>query len=241
MASAARFIQDAAKHSKTQDKSGSPLNPHHPIPIMSNGSVFGITTSRDQAYCLVDQLKSANFANNAISALFADKSASHDFAHEMNTKATDGAVTGGVIGGALGWIAVISALALPGVGSFIAAGPIIAALSVAAIGATVGGLAGGLIGLGIPDLETKRFKGRLKGGRILISVHTENADEIARARGIFTQAGAEDIAATDEAGTSDDGGSAARLIPSDESLLQESQTTPSVSDPTDSLIGARVL
>ena len=172
---------------------------------MSKKSVFCIATSRDQAERIVDQLKSANFSNNDISALFSDKSTSHTFAHEKHTKAPEGAVagagTGGVLGGALGWIAGIGALAIPGVGPFIAAGPIIAALSGAAIGATVGGIAGGLIGLGIPEIEAKRYEGRLKEGNILISVHTESSEEITRAKDIFTKAGAQDICTTGEAST----------------------------------------
>lgn len=169
---------------------------------MSNKSVFCISTSRDQADHIVDELKIANFSNNDISALFADKSTSHDFAHEKNTKAPEGAVvgvgTGGVVGGALGWIAGIGALAIPGVGPFIAAGPIIAALSGAAIGATVGGIAGALIGLGIPEIEAKRYEGKLKDGNILISVHTEDSAEITRAKEIFTKSGAQDICTTGE-------------------------------------------
>jgi hypothetical protein len=172
---------------------------------MSKKSVFCIATSRHQADNIVEQLKNANFSNNDISALFADKGTSHDFAHEKNTKAPEGAVTGavtgGVVVGALGWIAGIGALAIPGVGPFIAAGPIIAALSGAAIGATVGGIAGGLIGLGIPELEAKRYEGKLKEGNILISVHTDNSGEISEAKDIFTKAGAEDICVTGEAST----------------------------------------
>ena len=172
---------------------------------MSKKSVFCIATARSQADEIVDQLKFANFSNSDISALFADKDTGHDFAHEKNTKAPEGAVTGagtgGVIGGALGWIAGIGALAIPGVGPFIAAGPIVAALSGAAIGAAVGGIAGGLIGLGIPELEARRYEGKIKAGNILISVHTENAKEIARAKDIFIQAGAQDICATGEAST----------------------------------------
>ena len=137
--------------------------------------------------------------------MFADKGTSHDFAHEKHTKAPEGAVTGavtgGVVGGALGWIAGIGALAIPGVGPFIAAGPIIAALSGAAIGAAGGGIAGGLIGLGIPELEAKRYEGKIKEGNILISVHTDNSAEISRAKDIFTKAGAEDICTTGEAST----------------------------------------
>jgi hypothetical protein len=174
---------------------------------MSKKSVFCIANSRSQADQIVERLKFANFSNNDISALFADKDTTHDFAHEKNTKAPEGAVTGastgGVVGGALGWIAGIGALAIPGVGPFIAAGPIIAALSGAAIGAAVGGVAGGLIGLGIPELEAKRYEGKIKEGNILISVHTENSDEIARAKDIFTKAGAQDICTTGEASTPD--------------------------------------
>ena len=172
---------------------------------MSKKSVFCISTSRHQAELIVDQLKAANFSNNDISVLFADKGTSHDFAYEKHTKAPEGAVigggTGGVIGGALGWIAGIGALAIPGVGPFIAAGPIIAALSGAAIGAAVGGVAGGLIGLGIPELEAKRYEGKIKEGNILISVHTEKSAEITRAKDIFTQAGGADICTTGESST----------------------------------------
>ena len=170
---------------------------------MSNKSVFCIASSRDQAERIVDQLKMEHFSNNDISVLFPDKGTSRDFAHEKSTKAPEGAVagagTGGVIGGALGWIAGIGALAIPGVGPFIAAGPIIAALSGAAVGAAVGGIAGGLIGLGIPEIEAKRYEGKVKAGNLLISVHTENGAEITKAKDIFTKAGAQDICTTGEA------------------------------------------
>lgn len=175
---------------------------------MSKKSVFCIATSRGLADRIVDQLKAASFSNNDISVLFPDKGTTRDFAHEKNTKAPEGAVagasTGGVIGGALGWIAGIGALAIPGVGPFIAAGPIIAALSGAAVGAAVGGIAGGLIGLGIPELEAKRFEGKVKAGNLLISVHTESSEEISRAKDIFDKAGAEDICVTGEASTPKD-------------------------------------
>ncbi len=172
---------------------------------MSKKSVFCIASSRDQADRIVDSLKNANFSNNDISVLFPDKTTTRDFAHTKSTKAPEGAVTGagtgGVIGGALGWIAGIGALAIPGVGPFIAAGPIIAALSGAAIGAAAGGIAGGLIGLGIPEIQAKRYEGKIKEGNILISVHTESSDEIKRAKEIFTQAAAQDICSTGESST----------------------------------------
>ena len=170
---------------------------------MSMKSEICIATSRGQADRIVDQLKASNFSNNDISVLFPDKGSTRDFAHEKNTKAPEGAVagasTGGVIGGALGWIVGIGALAIPGVGPFIAAGPILAALSGAALGAAAGGIAGGLIGLGIPELEAKRYEGKVKEGNILLSVHTENSEEITKAKDIFTKAGAQDICTTGEA------------------------------------------
>jgi len=172
---------------------------------MSKKSVFCIATSREQADRIVDQLKIANFSNNDISVLFPDKDTTRDFAHEKNTKAPEGAAagagTGGVVGGALGWIAGIGALAIPGVGPFVAAGPIMAALGGAAIGAAAGGIAGALIGMGIPELEAKRYEGKVKAGNLLISVHTESSDEIKRAKQIFTNAGAQDICTTGEAST----------------------------------------
>jgi hypothetical protein len=175
---------------------------------MSKKSVFCIATSRHQADHIVDQLKNANFFNNDISVLFPDKGTTRDFAHETHTKAPEGAATGagtgGVLGGALGWVAGIGALAIPGVGPFIAAGPIMAALSGAAVGAAVGGIAGGLIGLGIPEIEAKRYEGKIKEGNILISVHTENSEEITRAKDIFTKAGAQDICSTGEAAAAKD-------------------------------------
>jgi hypothetical protein len=171
---------------------------------MSNKSVFCIATSRSQAEYIVDCLKTQTFSNNDISVLFPDKDTTRDFAHEKHTKAPEGAVTGasagGVIGGALGWIAGIGALAIPGVGPFIAAGPIVAALSGVAIGGALGGITGALVGLGIPEFEAKRYEGKIKEGNILISVHATNNEEVDEAKEIFTKAGAHDICTTGESG-----------------------------------------
>ena len=170
---------------------------------MSKKSVFCIATNPAQADLIVDRQKNANFFNNDISVLFPDSGTTRDFAHEKSTKAPEGiatgAGTGGAVGGALGWLAGIGALAIPGVGPFVAAGPILAALSGAAVGATVGGIAGGLVGLGIPELEAKRYEGKIKEGNILLSVHTEDANEIKAAERIFKEAGAQDICSTGEA------------------------------------------
>jgi hypothetical protein len=166
-------------------------------------SVFCITTTETQAANIVSRLQSAGFSNNDISVLFPDKGTSRDFAHEKNTKAPEGAATGatagGVVGGALGVLAGIGLLAIPGLGPFIAAGPIMAGLSGIAAGATVGGIAGALIGLGIPELEAKRYEGKIKGGNILISAHAENSDQVKRAKEVFEAAGATDISTGGEA------------------------------------------
>ena len=164
---------------------------------MSKKSVFCIAATNAQADFIVEQLKSAGFSNNDISVLFPDKETTRDFAHEKNTKAPEGAVTGAGTGGVIGG-------AIPGVGPFIAAGPIMAALSGAALGATVGGIAGALIGLGIPELEAKRYEGKIRSGNILIAVHAEDSDDIRRARDIFHEAKAEDISTAGEAATAHD-------------------------------------
>ena len=166
-------------------------------------SVLCITKTESQAIAIVDRLKTAGFSPHDISVLFPDKAGTKDFAHEQHTKAPEGATTGagtgGVLGGALGWLVGIGALAIPGLGPFIAAGPILAALSGAAAGAALGGVTGALIGMGIPEYEAKRYEGKIKEGNMLISVHAEDSTERDRAKTIFEQAGAEDISYTEEA------------------------------------------
>jgi hypothetical protein len=169
-------------------------------------AVMCIVQTRAAAESIVSQLQAAGFSNNDISVLLPNKQGTKDFAHEHNTKAPEGAVAGagagGALGGTLGLLAGIGALAIPGVGPFIAAGPLMAALSGVAAGAAVGGIAGGLIGLGIPEIEAKRYEGKIRGGNLLISVHAESADERKRAETIFKTAHAEDICATTEASVS---------------------------------------
>lgn len=166
-------------------------------------SVFGILTSRQQAEGVVDKLKAAGFSNEDISVLFPDTSGTKDFAYEQETKAPEGAATGVgtgfIVGGVLGWLAGIGSLAIPGIGPFIAAGPIMAALSGAAVGTAIGGIAGALIGMGIPEYEAKRYEAKLKEGNILISIHADNGDEADRAKDILEAAHAEDVATSGEA------------------------------------------
>jgi hypothetical protein len=165
-------------------------------------SVFGLVDNETQAERLVEEFRAAGFSNNDISVLFPDKSGTRDFAHEQHTKAPEGAAagagTGGVIGGVLGWLAGIGSLAIPGVGPFIAAGPIMAALAGAGVGATVGGLTGALIGMGIPEYEAKMYEGKIKEGNILVAVHSEHSDERKRAKEIFERVGAHDVSYTEE-------------------------------------------
>jgi hypothetical protein len=165
-------------------------------------SVVTLAPSDAIAHKIVDRIRIEGIPSNSVSVLFPDKSTTKDFAHEKHTKAPEGATagvtTGGVLGGALGWLVGIGSLAIPGVGPFIAAGPILAALSGAAIGATVGGITGTLIGLGFPEFEAKRYEGKIKDGRILISVEASDGKAVSLIKDIFKQEGGEDIAAVGE-------------------------------------------
>jgi len=168
-----------------------------------NTAAFGIYPNRAQVENAVDALKLAGFRNTDISVLFPANVGTKDFATEKHTKAPEGATTGAgtgaVVGGALGWLAGIGALAIPGLGPFIAAGPIMAALAGAGVGGTVGGIVGALVGMGIPEYEAKRYEGRIKSGGILLSVHCDNSEWTKKAKEILENTGAEDVSSTGEA------------------------------------------
>ena len=170
---------------------------------MSKKAVFCIAKTEMQAESIVAELKRSGFSNNDISALFPDKKGTRDFAHEKNTKAPEGATTGagagGVLGGTLGWLVGIGALAIPGVGPLIAAGPIVAALAGAGAAGATGGLVGGLIGAGIPEVEAKRYAGRVREGAYLVSVHCEDSKWAKKAEEILEATGGKDVAKTSEA------------------------------------------
>jgi hypothetical protein len=165
--------------------------------MASNKAVIGLVPTQQQAENIVDGLQKAGFSKNDISALFPDKQGTRDFAHEQNTKAPEGAVVGvsagGAIGGTIGLLAGIGALAIPGLGPFIAAGPIMAALSGAAAGAAVGGITGALVGMGIPELEAKQYESKVAGGNILLSVHVEDSAQRDRAKALLESGGAVDV------------------------------------------------
>jgi len=170
-------------------------------------SVICLVPDTMRAQAVVNDLRAAGFSNNNISVLLPDKTGTRDFAHEHGTKAPEGAVAGagagGAIGGTLGWLVGIGSLAIPGLGPFIAAGPILAALSGAAVGAAVGGITGALIGMGVPEFEAKQYEGKLKAGNVLISVHTETSRDVDRAKEILERHKADNISVTSEASVPD--------------------------------------
>jgi len=165
-------------------------------------AVYGIVSTSEQASVVVRHLREAGFTRDDISVLLPDKKGTRDFAHEKNTKAPEGAAAGGVagmgIGAVLGWLAGVGSLAIPGAGPLIAAGPIMAALSGAAVGGATGGVVGALVGLGVPEYEAKRYDGKIRGGNALVSVHTESSREQRRAKKILEKAGAADISSSTE-------------------------------------------
>lgn len=168
-----------------------------------NTAAFGLYPDQASVSEAVNALKHAGFRNIDISVLFPENIGSKDFGHEKHTKAPEGAVagasSGAIIGGALGWLAGIGALAIPGIGAFVAAGPIVAMLSGIGVGGTVGGFTGALIGVGIPEYEAKRYEGRIRNGGILLSVHCDNSDWIKRAKAVLEHTGANDISTSGEA------------------------------------------
>src|SRR5277367_4861926 len=166
-------------------------------------AVFGIYQNEKQTERAVEDLLAAGFSNDNISVLLPDNEGTRDFAHDKGTKAPEGTAagvtTGGVIGGALGLLAGIGVLAIPGIGVFIAAGPIMSALAGLGVGGTVGGVIGALVGMGIPEYEAKRYEGHIKAGGILLSVHCDTSEKVAGAKDLLKHTGAQDIASSTEA------------------------------------------
>jgi hypothetical protein len=169
-----------------------------------NTAAYGLYSDRVQVEEAIDAFVKARFRPEDISVLFPDNEGTKDFAHEKNTKAPEGTAAGvgagGAIGGTLGLLVGIGALAIPGLGPFIAAGPIMAALAGMGAGGAVGGLVGALVGMGIPEYEAKRYDGRVRKGGILVSVHCDSSEWVSRAKDILKRTGAEDIASAGEAG-----------------------------------------
>lgn len=170
---------------------------------MKNRAVYGIYRDRAQTENAVDRFIAAGFRSEDISVLLPENVGTKDFAHEKHTKLPEGTATGatagGVVGGTLGLLAGIGALAIPGLGPFIAAGPIMGALAGVGAGGVVGGIVGALVGMGVPEYEAKRYEGRIKSGGALLSVHCDNSDWTKRAKMVLEETGAEDISSTSEA------------------------------------------
>jgi hypothetical protein len=168
-----------------------------------NTAVYGICPDRTMAENAVDRLLAQGFRNEDISVMLQDNVGTKDFAHEKHTKAPEGTATGAAagatVGGTLGLLAGIGALAIPGLGPFIAAGPIMATLAGIGSGGLVGGIVGALVGMGIPEYEAKRYEGRIKEGGVLLSVHCDNSDWVGKAKSFLKETGAEDISSTGEA------------------------------------------
>ena len=171
--------------------------------MAKNTAVFGIYSDYDTLETAVQTLKDAGFRNTDVSLLCSENVGTKDFTHVKATKVpegvTAGAVSGAAIGGALGWLLGIGAIAIPGAGPLIAAGPVVAALAGVGTGGTLGGLTGALVGLGIPEYEAKRYEGRVRKGGILLSVHCDDSQWTKKAKQILQKTGADDIAATGEA------------------------------------------
>lgn len=167
-----------------------------------NTAVFGIYPTAGHAENAVDHLLVAGFSNGDVSVLLPDNQSTKDFAHEKDTKApegtTAGVTAGGAIGGTLGVLMGVGALAIPGLGPFIAAGPIMAGLAGLGVGSAVGGFIGALVGMGIPEYEAKRYEGRVRHGGILLSVHCDTSEEVESAKQVLKQTGGEDIASSSE-------------------------------------------
>lgn len=171
--------------------------------MAKNKSVFGVYGTRSNVESAVTTFKDAGFSNSDISVLLPDKAgSSKELVTENATKAPEGAAvgagSGAAVGGALGWLVGVGALAIPGVGPVIAAGPIVAALAGIGVGGALGGFAGALIGVGIPEHEVEKYEGRLKKGGILLAVHCETGDQIRHAKRIMGASGAEDVASSGE-------------------------------------------
>src|SRR6202051_2823747 len=165
--------------------------------------VFGIYSTRVAVENATDSLIRAGFPAADISVLLPESlGGPKDMGTEKATKAPEGTAAGvtagGVIGGTLGLLAGVGLLAIPGLGPFIAAGPIMAGLAGLGVGGAVGGLTGALIGMGIPEFEAKRYEGHLQKGGILLSVHCDTPGEIMRAKEVVKSTGGEEVSSTGE-------------------------------------------
>src|SRR5712671_3822634 len=172
--------------------------------MAKNKAVFGIYSTQAGVENAIGRLRDESFASSDVAVLLPESASGRDLGTVKATKAPEGATagagSGAVVGGVLGWLVGIGSLAIPGIGPFIAAGPIVAALAGVGVGGAVGGITGGLVGLGIPEFEAKRYEGRVMKGGILLSVHCDDSKWAKLAKQILEQTGGQDIASSGEAG-----------------------------------------
>jgi Protein of unknown function (DUF3341) len=197
------LIQYAIQNDAREDKRVTQFIPKE-LCMAKNTSAFGIYQTRADVEFAVEELRKEGFRNTDISVLFPFNDGTKDFAVEKHTKVPEGtaagATSGAVIGGTLGWLAGIGALAIPGIGPLLAAGPIVAALAGVGVGGAIGGPTGALVGMGIPEFEAKRYEGRVKDGGILLSAHCDDANWTKKAKEILHRTSAQDVSSTGEAG-----------------------------------------
>lgn len=171
--------------------------------MAKNISVYGLLRNQEHVESAIYVLQNRGFRPEDISVLMPDNLSNKDLGTEKATKAPEAAVTGGatgaVTGGVLGWLVGIGALAIPGIGPFVAAGPIMAALAGMGAGAVMGGIGGALVGAGMPEYEAKRYEGRINKGAILMSIHCDDNDWCDRAKQVMEEIGAEDVSSAGEA------------------------------------------
>jgi hypothetical protein len=165
--------------------------------------VFGLYPTRTELEGAVEALRSAGFRGSDVSVLMPQDRSTHELGHEVNSKAPEGGVTGaaagGAVGGVLAWLASVGMLTIPGIGPLLAAGPIVAALAGVGAGGATGGLLGALVGAGMPEVEAKRYEGRIRKGHILCSVHCDDSKWADRAKEILKSTGGQEISSTAEA------------------------------------------
>jgi uncharacterized membrane protein len=163
----------------------------------TNKAVFGLFTSQFSLEVAVEALRNQGFHNSDLSVLSPGSDSGTNFAHEQSTFSADRAATGitggAIVGGSLGWLVGIGAIAIPGIGPLMVAGPIVAAIAGVGIGGALGGIGGALIDLGIPEDEAHLYENQIRGGATLLSVQVNDVEWERKAYDAFEMAGAEDI------------------------------------------------